>query len=69
MPPLGRHISAVGPIALPGGGALLGNDERTLEELYPRIKQVSELCLEEEDAAPMKFVGVQQVEVGTKDTS
>jgi len=37
---------------------------RTLEELYPRIKEVIELCLEEEDAVSMKFVGVHQVEVG-----
>lgn len=37
---------------------------RTLEELFPRIKEAIELCLEEEDAVPMKLVGVHQVEVG-----
>jgi predicted RNase H-like HicB family nuclease len=34
---------------------------KTLEELYPRIKEVIELCLEEEKMIPMKFVGVQQL--------
>ena len=38
---------------------------RTLEELYPRIKEVIELCLEEEEPVTMKFIGVQQLEVGT----
>lgn len=37
---------------------------KTLEELYPRIKEVIELCLEEQEPVAMKFVGVQQVEVG-----
>lgn len=37
---------------------------KTLEELYPRIKEVIELCLEEEDPVPMKFIGVQQIEIG-----
>lgn len=37
---------------------------KTLEELYPRIKEVIELCLEEEQPVPMKFVAVQQLEVG-----
>ncbi|OIO87099.1 MAG: hypothetical protein COW32_00235 [Candidatus Aquicultor secundus] len=37
---------------------------KTLEELYPRIKEVIELCLEEEKPVPMKFVAVQQLEVG-----
>ncbi|TDA65869.1 MAG: type II toxin-antitoxin system HicB family antitoxin [Clostridia bacterium] len=37
---------------------------KTLEELYPRIKEVIELCLEEEDPVPMKFIGVQQIETG-----
>lgn len=36
---------------------------RSLEELYPRIKEVIELCLEEEEVTPMKFVGIQQLEV------
>ncbi len=36
---------------------------KTLAELYPRIKEVIELCLEEEKVTPMKFVGVQQLEV------
>ena len=36
---------------------------KTLVELYPRIKEVIELCLEEEKVTPMKFVGVQQLEV------
>jgi len=37
---------------------------KTLEELYPRIKEVIELCLEEQEPVAMKFVGIQQVEVG-----
>lgn len=37
---------------------------KTLEELYPRIKEVIELCLEEEEPISMKFVAVQQLEVG-----
>ena len=37
---------------------------RTLEELYPRIKEVIELCLEEEpEPIPMEFVAVRRVEV------
>ncbi len=36
---------------------------KTLTELYPRVKEVIELCLEEEKITPMKFVGVQQLEV------
>lgn len=36
---------------------------KTLEELYPRIKEVIELCLEEEEPVSMKFVGIQQLEV------
>ncbi|MCP4396732.1 MAG: type II toxin-antitoxin system HicB family antitoxin [bacterium] len=36
----------------------------TLEELYPRIREVIELCLEEEEEPlPMKFVAVQQFEL------
>lgn len=38
---------------------------KTIEKLYPRIKEVIELCLEEEEEpTPMKFVGLQQLEVG-----
>ncbi|BCV24017.1 type II toxin-antitoxin system HicB family antitoxin [Gelria sp. Kuro-4] len=37
---------------------------RTLEELYPRIKEAIGLCLEEQDPVPMEFVGVQQIEIG-----
>ena len=37
---------------------------RTLEELHPRIKEVIELCLEEEPEPPsMEFVAVQRIEV------
>jgi predicted RNase H-like HicB family nuclease len=37
---------------------------KTLEELYPRIKEVIELCLEEEpEPNSMEFVAVQRVEV------
>jgi predicted RNase H-like HicB family nuclease len=36
---------------------------KTLEELYPRIKEVIELCLEEQEPAPMKFIALQQLEV------
>ncbi len=36
---------------------------KTLEELYPRIKEVIELCLEEDKITPLKFVGVQQLEI------
>jgi predicted RNase H-like HicB family nuclease len=36
---------------------------KTLEELYPRIKEVVELCLEEEEPTLMKFVALQQLEV------
>ncbi|MBX7223010.1 MAG: type II toxin-antitoxin system HicB family antitoxin [Blastocatellia bacterium] len=35
----------------------------TLEELYPRIKEVIELCLEEEQPSLLKFVGIQQMEI------
>ncbi len=38
---------------------------KTLEELYPRIKEVISLCLEEEEPVPMKFIAVQQLEIGT----
>jgi len=36
---------------------------KTLEELYPRVKEVIELCLEEEEPVAMRFVAVQQLEV------
>lgn len=36
---------------------------KTLEELYPRIREVVELCLEEEEPEPMKFIGVHQFEL------
>ena len=36
---------------------------KTLKKLYSRIEEVIELCLEEEEPIPMKFVGVQQLEV------
>ena len=39
---------------------------KTLEELYPRIKEVIELCLEEEDPVSMKFVAIQQLEIRSK---
>ncbi|MEW6608115.1 MAG: type II toxin-antitoxin system HicB family antitoxin [bacterium] len=39
---------------------------KTLEELYPRIKEVIELCLEEEKPTPMKFVALQQLEIGVQ---
>jgi len=35
---------------------------KTLEDLYPRIKEVIELCREEEEPIPMKFVAVHQLE-------
>ena len=37
---------------------------KTLEELYPRIKEVVEICLEEETDPPaMQFVALQRIEV------
>jgi len=36
---------------------------KTLEALYPRINEVIELCLEEEEFMPMKFIGVQRLEL------
>ncbi|MBU1753547.1 type II toxin-antitoxin system HicB family antitoxin [bacterium] len=41
---------------------------KTFEELYPRITEVIELCLEEEKPVPMKFIGLQQIEVGAYKT-
>ena len=36
---------------------------KTLEELYPRIKEAVELCLEVEKPVPMQFIGVHQLEI------
>lgn len=38
---------------------------KTLEELYPRIREAIELCLEvrKEDVPQNEFIGVQQLEV------
>ncbi len=36
---------------------------RTWEELLPRIKEVIELCLQEEEPLVLQFEGVQQVEI------
>jgi predicted RNase H-like HicB family nuclease len=36
---------------------------KTMEELMPRIKEVVELCLQEEEPVPMSFEGVQQIEI------
>jgi predicted RNase H-like HicB family nuclease len=36
---------------------------RTMEELMPRVREVIELCLEEEEPVQMTFEGVQHVEV------
>lgn len=36
---------------------------KTIEELMPRIKEIIELCLKEEEPVVMSFEGVQQVEV------
>ena len=36
---------------------------KSLEALYPRIKEVIELCLEEETPEPTKFISVEEVEV------
>ncbi|MDZ7336736.1 MAG: type II toxin-antitoxin system HicB family antitoxin [candidate division KSB1 bacterium] len=36
---------------------------KTMEELYPRIKEVIALCLEEQQPQFMQFVGIQQVEI------
>ncbi len=40
---------------------------KTVEEVMQRIKEAIELCLEaeEEHSQPLKFVGIQQVEVVT----
>ena len=36
---------------------------KTLPELYGRLQEVIELCLEEEEPTPMKFVAVHQFEL------
>jgi len=38
---------------------------RRLEELFPRIREAIELCLEVEgtEASPMRFIGIHQIEV------
>ena len=36
---------------------------RTMEELIPRIKEVIELCLLEEEPVPLSFEAVQQMEI------
>jgi len=37
---------------------------KTVEELYPRIREVIRLCLaEDEITPPLRFVGIQQLEV------
>jgi predicted RNase H-like HicB family nuclease len=36
---------------------------QTMEELMPRIKEVIELCLQEEEPVPLSFEAVQQIEI------
>jgi len=36
---------------------------KTIEEIYPRIKEVIALCLEEEEPIKTTFVGVQQIRI------
>lgn len=36
---------------------------KTMEELMPRVREVIQLCLEEEEPVQMTFEGVQHVEV------
>jgi predicted RNase H-like HicB family nuclease len=36
---------------------------KTIEELMPRIREVIELCLQEEEPTAMVFEGIQQIEV------
>ena len=44
---------------------LVGKGKLTLEELIPRTREAIELCLEVEglDETPMRFVGVQEIEL------
>jgi len=36
---------------------------KSMEELMPRIREVIELCLKEEEPTSMVFEGIQQIEV------
>jgi len=36
---------------------------KSLEDLYPRIKEVIALCLEEQKPELLQFVGVQQIQI------
>jgi len=36
---------------------------KTMEELLPRVREVIELCLKEEEPVPMIFEAVQQIEI------
>jgi predicted RNase H-like HicB family nuclease len=36
---------------------------KTMEELLPRVREVIELCLQEEEPVPMSFEAVQQIEI------
>ena len=36
---------------------------KTVEALYPRIREVIALCLEEEEPVSMRFIGVQQLQI------
>ena len=36
---------------------------KTVEALYPRIREVIALCLEEEEPVSMRFIGVQQMQL------
>lgn len=36
---------------------------KNMEDLLPRIKEVIELCLQEEEPVPMSFEAVQQIEI------
>jgi len=38
---------------------------KTVEALYPRIKEVIALCLEVEEPVSMRFVGVQQLRLNS----
>ncbi len=36
---------------------------KSVEALYPRIREVIALCLEEEEPVSMRFIGVQQLQL------
>ncbi len=36
---------------------------KNMEEVLPRIKEVIELCLQEEEPVPMSFEALQQIEI------